>query len=125
MSECQGQSFLIKVQSYKNWKDVIKQILSCEYVVSTSLHGLILADAYGVPNQWITLQNRSDFKYKDYYSSVGKKAISIRITDETRIEELLEKMKMYEPIVFDPKPLLRACPFPIINPAIISIMKTD
>ncbi len=55
MSECQGQSFLIKVQSYKNWKDVIKQVLSCEYVITSSLLGLILSDAYGIPNQCITL----------------------------------------------------------------------
>lgn len=43
----------------------------CEYVLSSSLHGLIFADALGIPNRWITLYDRlagKRFKFEDYYS---------------------------------------------------------
>src|SRR5699024_2844099 len=34
-------------------EDTLDAITSCEVIVSTSLHGLILADAYGIPNAWL------------------------------------------------------------------------
>jgi len=54
--------------------DVLRQIASCECILSSSLHGLIVADAFGVPNAWIKLSEKirgNDFKYHDYYSIYG------------------------------------------------------
>lgn len=54
--------------------DVLRQIASCECVLSSSLHGLIVADAFGVPNAWIKLSEKirgDDFKFRDYYSIYG------------------------------------------------------
>ncbi len=51
--------------------DVIRQIASCEFVLSSSMHGLIVADALGIPNQWLKISSRvvgNDFKFFDYYS---------------------------------------------------------
>ena len=48
--------------------EVIDDILSCEGIGSSSLHGLILADAYGVPNICLG----QGFKFKDYYSTTDK-----------------------------------------------------
>lgn len=52
---------------------VIKQICSCRFILSTSLHGLIVSHAYGVPALWIKKGwiNSSEFKFYDYFSSVG------------------------------------------------------
>lgn len=53
---------------------VIEQVLSCEQILSSSLHGLILAHSYGIPARWINLTNRilgDDMKYYDYFESVG------------------------------------------------------
>jgi hypothetical protein len=54
-------------------KQVLEEIASCDFVLSSSLHGLIVADAYGVPNQWLTLERTQEweFKFQDYYSSFG------------------------------------------------------
>jgi hypothetical protein len=53
---------------------VIRQIQSCETVVSTSLHGLIVADSFGIPNLWLENKfkriEKPIFKYFDYYSSL-------------------------------------------------------
>lgn len=51
--------------------DVLRQIAACECVLSSSLHGLIVADAFGVPNAWIKLSEKirgGGFKFRDYYS---------------------------------------------------------
>lgn len=52
--------------------DVVKRITSCRYILSTSLHGVIVAHAYGVPAIWI--QNgyidTDGFKFYDYFSAV-------------------------------------------------------
>lgn len=52
---------------------VIKQICSCRFILSTSLHGLIISHAYGIPALWIKKGwiNSSEFKFYDYFSSVG------------------------------------------------------
>ena len=54
--------------------EVLRQIAGCECVLSSSLHGLIVADAFGVPNAWIKLSEKvrgQDFKFRDYYSIYG------------------------------------------------------
>ncbi|MQZ32254.1 polysaccharide pyruvyl transferase family protein [Acinetobacter haemolyticus] len=54
-----------------NFKSVCKQILECDVILSSSLHGLIFADAMNVPNMWIKVSNNikgGGFKFLDYYS---------------------------------------------------------
>lgn len=50
-------------------KEVIDQILSCKVIFSSSLHGCIVADAYGIENWWYKLSDKligGDFKFLDY-----------------------------------------------------------
>ncbi len=54
---------------------VINDILSCEKTISSSLHGLIISDAYNIPNKWVKFNNEingDDTKYYDYFKSVNK-----------------------------------------------------
>jgi pyruvyltransferase len=52
----------------------IREILQCKRIATTSLHGLILADAYRIPSAWIDSKSPYglDFKYWDYFLSVDK-----------------------------------------------------
>ncbi|MEH6645994.1 polysaccharide pyruvyl transferase family protein [Sulfitobacter sp.] len=52
---------------------VCHAIASCSHVFASSLHGLIVADAYGVPNTWIEPEGQSWLKYLDYAASVGRR----------------------------------------------------
>ncbi len=55
--------------------DVVRAISECEMILSSSLHGLIVADALGVPNARLTFTDRikgGDFKFADYGASVGR-----------------------------------------------------
>ena len=66
---------VIDLAHYEKWTDVIDQISSCERILSSSLHGLIVSDAYQIPNCWIELTGRisgGHFKYYDYASSVER-----------------------------------------------------
>lgn len=53
----------------------LAEIRGCAFVASTSLHGLIAADALGIPNVWL---RASDWilggtgKFRDYFSAVGR-----------------------------------------------------
>ena len=53
---------------------VIEEIAKCEMILSSSLHGLIIADSLGIPNARIVLSDKvlgGDYKYIDYYSAFG------------------------------------------------------
>lgn len=56
-----------------NAAEVCLQIASCAHVYASSLHGLIVADAYGVSNTWITPTGQSWLKYLDYAASIGRR----------------------------------------------------
>jgi hypothetical protein len=51
---------------------VIKQIASCHFVISSSLHGLVVADSLNIPNLWLQITGKlrgKNWKFADYYSA--------------------------------------------------------
>ena len=61
-----------------DYKSVIDEIVSSEIVYTSSLHGIILAETYGVPAVFFRgLSKKTDFKYLDYYYSTGRREIKI------------------------------------------------
>lgn len=85
----------------------IKDVLSCEKILSTGLHGLIIADTYGVPNQWLDLGTDiggDGFKFADYYSttdSPNEKPVNELNWDECKIHNYIYSLD----------DLLNSCPF--------------
>lgn len=64
---------LVISMNSNDYKSVINRIVSCKKVYSSSLHGIILAEAYGVPAVFFRgVPAIVDFKYKDYYASTGR-----------------------------------------------------
>ena len=55
-----------------DWKGFVSRIVKSDLVISGSLHGLILAEAYGVPAIALTDIDTDWFKYDDYYFSTGR-----------------------------------------------------
>jgi len=59
----------------KNIEQTVKKILKCKKIVSSSLHGLIVSDAYNIPNKWIRFSNNingDNVKFHDYFQSVNR-----------------------------------------------------
>lgn len=61
-----------------NYKAFIDDICSCKKIISSSLHGIILAEAYGVPAVFLGLDRDYEMlKYYDWYLSSGRKNVKI------------------------------------------------
>jgi pyruvyltransferase len=92
----------------------VAALCTCRFIASSSLHGCIAADAYGVPFTWIELSDRvlgSGFKFRDYFASTGRdRTEPVRVNASTTIGELLDAAIEPGPDV-DLDRLLAACPF--------------
>lgn len=56
-----------------DWKKTIDEIYNSKLIISSTLHGIILAEAYGVPAIMLNKIEKNDrFKYDDYYHSTGR-----------------------------------------------------
>ena len=102
----------------KNAEDFIDDLLECEHTISSSLHGLIASDSYGIPNQWITLKNEltgGAFKFQDYYHSIEQKEqapLAAEPLAQMTIEQVISKCNL-KPVTLDLDALLNA--FPAMN----------
>ncbi|MCW8927222.1 MAG: polysaccharide pyruvyl transferase family protein [Gammaproteobacteria bacterium] len=89
-------------------EEFISEILSCERVISSSLHGIILAEAYGVAADWIKFSDRllgQNFKFDDYFEGTGREAIEPLSADSIFLEREHPQAK------FNVTGLIEAFPF--------------
>ena len=81
-------------------REVIRRVAQCEFILSSSLHGLILADSLGIPNARIRSRRAlsgGDFKFHDYYSVYGIEAPSPRDLKPTdSADELVKDLEDYQ-----------------------------
>jgi len=78
-------------------KSVIAQIDQCMYVVSSSLHGIIVADSLGIPSGWLVLSKGvigDGFKFYDYYSNFHKKPAPLNFSEYSTLSELIKDCKL-------------------------------
>lgn len=113
---CSKEIQVLDMINYGSCQEFIDRICSCEYIISSSLHGIIIADAYNIPNLWVEFSDNvqgAGFKFRDYYLSAGKEIdsplqISSFITQSNLIDRIIHSWK---PAFINTKKLLDACPF--------------
>lgn len=93
---------------------VIEDICSCKNIASSSLHGIIASDAYGIPSTWVKLSDNvigNGFKFYDYFESVGRTGEKCMIiTENTTANEIHSNIKDYK-LTVDLNVLISTCPF--------------
>jgi len=89
------------------WSDFIRKILNSRFVIASSLHGLVIAEAYGIPARWLRISDgEPTFKYEDYYLGTGRENFKAAQS----IEEALE-LGGEDPINCDLQKLYESFPF--------------
>jgi len=81
--------------------EVVDEIRSCRAILSSSLHGIIVAHAYGIPAAWVRFSNLldgDDTKFRDHAATMGVSMPPYK--DPVKAEPVLG--------TFDPDPLRRA-----------------
>jgi pyruvyltransferase len=102
---------------------VTREIMSCKRIISSSLHGLVIADAYGIPNAWLgsdgreggSRPNGGEYKFYDYFAAVSKIRHAQYIDVGTTLvdADALTRQVIFDgrPLDFDYRFLLDSCPF--------------
>lgn len=115
ISEC-ADVRIINLGQYIHWHDIIDQVCECEVILSSSLHGLIIAEAYHVPNVWIEFGKPligGHFKFHDFFLSIHRDREKPIFIDgmEIPLTQIENEMANWEQGNINLKPLLQACPF--------------
>lgn len=135
----------VHYESYKKWcsdsqvliinlldpiEKIISEICSCEITLSTSLHGIIVSQAYRIPSLWMKTTTEldklagDDIKFADYFSSVNIREYQpvnlneneplrdqIYLLKEKFKDVLLPSLSVIEKVQAD---LLEVAPFPLL-----------
>lgn len=93
---------------------VAEAIAECRAIASSSLHGLVLADGYGVPANWIRMSQRpagDGFKFRDYLLSTNSgREHALDVDASTSHEQLLDHVGA-PTIDLDLDAFIESCPF--------------
>lgn len=101
--------------------EVTCRIAECKTVISSSLHGLIIADSLGIPNRHIVVSDNllgDGFKFDDYYSAYGLRHefTDMAKDDIESLQDVVEQYKINKSVVDEKKREMIACfPYPIIK----------
>jgi pyruvyltransferase len=97
-----------------SFTQVADGINSCEVIASSSLHGLVCADGYGVPTTWIRFSDRpfgDGFKFRDYLLAAGAAhPDGMDVVDSTTIAEIEDRC-VGTAMKVDLDAFVDACPF--------------
>jgi len=90
---------------------VIEQIAACDFIISSSLHGLIVADSFNIPNQWVVVTENlkgDGFKFDDYYSAFDLKANPLKVTNDTipTLNEIVDQYNFTPKMIEDKQKLI-------------------
>jgi len=59
----------------------LRKLVRARLVISSSLHGIVLAESYGIPAIWLENQSgEHPFKYHDYYLGTGRSPPKVAVT---------------------------------------------
>lgn len=125
-------------------RDKVAEILSCRRILSTSLHGLVIAETYGVPCAWFATygdgnpvdldlkdpDTKIDHRIRDFYRGLGRNAIKTFAQDRKLVTDWAKAIAFVDgywkrETRYNPVPLIRAFPLPRRTDAEAGIWNVD
>lgn len=93
---------------------VIEEIGKCEYIISSSLHGCVVADSFHIPNVRVRISSipGTGFKFDDYYSGYGVKFPAIQIDsgkDIPTINQIIDTYPLLDSAIDEKKRQMSEC----------------
>ncbi|WP_345871586.1 polysaccharide pyruvyl transferase family protein [Shewanella algae] len=91
----------------------IDKICECEFILSSSLHGIIISDAFGIPSARVSFTKKitgGDFKFQDYSLTVGRDEYKAVDLSNATLNSKLLNLK-YEIGNVNTDDLFDSCPF--------------
>ena len=93
---------------------VVDQVKACRAIISSSLHGIVCAHAYGIPAYWLKASDLplgDDFKFHDYYASIGHDHVQPATVGEDGIVDLQNSSPLPAASRIRFADLVKSCPF--------------
>jgi pyruvyltransferase len=111
-------------------EDRVREMTACKRILSTSLHGLVIAETYGIPCAYFRPFGRGplqvdlmdeqvflDHRVRDYYSGMGLKTLRIFCRERkrpTNWERAIAAIDhIWQPVEWSPQRLLETFPLPL------------
>ena len=94
-------------------KDFLEKMAGCETILSTSLHGLIFAEALGLPNLWIKGYGQAvvdDFKFNDWFSTTDRPQKVAHVVAHDDEATVLARRAVLHDSTIDARALTKALP---------------
>ncbi|MEM6487047.1 MAG: polysaccharide pyruvyl transferase family protein [Pseudomonadota bacterium] len=129
--EWQGRVRLISMDAPADLGGIgnkIREIAACERILSTSLHGLVIADAYDIPSAWFGFHASGahsislfdpealiDHRMRDLYAGLGLAHVPVFSTPRHQTTDwggAIDALDSLAPSGFDPSALVAAFPGP-------------
>lgn len=91
----------------QSWHKCVQAINECALIVGSSLHGIIVAEAFGIPARYVRVSSEEKLlKYEDYYEGTGRSQVGYA----TNIHAALDMGGVQLPVV-DLSPLMQSFPY--------------
>jgi hypothetical protein len=113
--------------SWQGFQDKLAEMLSCRRIISRSFHGMLLADAYGIPCLYLSGERKGeqvfpieagfdhvDRRFADAYRGMGRtrlQGFGLPSGEESPWEDVIKAAdKLWEPVSFSGEALFEAFP---------------
>jgi pyruvyltransferase len=80
------------IDPFSPWKTIVDAMAKCDLVISSSLHGIVVAEAYGIPAVWAEFSDNvagEGFKFRDYYAATDREVVPVDMRGGLRMDNLL------------------------------------
>lgn len=112
-------------------RERLDDILSCKRIISTSLHGMVFAESYGIPCLYFSPRSAAaglgkialaqeeglDLRFVDLYRGIGEETLDVWYQprkQETDWQAVIQAIdNIWAPKRFDEEPLIEAFPLPL------------